>query len=113
MDVMRACTWSGNLHSGLESPIGNRNHRKNTASTLLVNLSQAGFVATGYLMTDLTGLNGTIVDTEYIFEGKFDSAAENRGKHEYVLQTGEQYCFRFTSDAASNSGQLRLNWYEE
>jgi len=113
LDVMRGCTWSGNLHSGLEAPIHNRNHKKNTDSLLTVNLSQAGFVATGYLMTDLTGLNGTIVDTEYIFEGKFDHTSENRGKHEYVLQTGEQYCFRLTSNSASNSGQLRLDWYEE
>lgn len=113
LDVMRGCTWSGNLHSGLESPIHNRNHKKNTTSTLTVNLSQASFVTTGYLMTDLTGLSGAIVDTEYIFEGKFDHAGENRGKHEYVLQTGEQYCFRLTSDGATNSGQLRLDWYEE
>lgn len=113
LDVMRGCTWSGNLHSGLESPIYNRNHKKNTASTLTVNLSQASFVATGYLMTDMTGLSGAIVDTKYVFEGKFDVTSEKRGKHEYVLQTGEQYCFRLTSDSASNFGELRLNWYEE
>ena len=105
------CNWSGG--SGTAIPIINRNQILNTQTAVLSNINQTGFLASGTAISGIVGMNGTLAYSRYAFAEKFSEGQGGRGRQEIILNTGTQYAVRLYSDAASNSVQLELDWYEE
>jgi len=114
MTIFEGPTFSGGLGSGLAVPIHNRDRNSATQSTLLTNINETGFSASGALNSDLTGLGGgTAVWQAFVFAVKNTPAGLSRGKQEFILKTGTIYAIEVEADAATSAAEIELNWYEE
>lgn len=115
MTIYEGPSWSGTQGSGLAIPIMNRNRQSSNISTLLTNLFEAGFAASGAVNSDLTGLGGgTILKQKFVFAANpVANPSPIRGQHEWLLSGGTQYAIQVESDAATSAAELELNWYEE
>ena len=110
MAVYINCDWSGD--TGVVVPAINRNLQSPNTSFLLNNAVGATFAAGG-LMKGMSGFSGALAYERWTFGAKFQTTQSSRGRAEVILNTGTQYGIRIWSDAASNSVQLELDWYEE
>jgi hypothetical protein len=110
MSVYVDCNWSG--ATGTVLPAINRNLQSSNTSFLLNNAVGATFVPGG-MMKGMSGFSGALAYERWTFGAKFQTTQSSRGRAEVILQTGTQYGIRLWSDAASNSVQLELDWYEE
>ena len=114
MTIFEGATWSGGESSGVALPIYNRYRIKPKDSALLTNINEVGFSASGALNSDLTGLGGgTALKQKWAYAANIGTPAPQRGKHEWVLQTGTLYAIEVEADAVTSAAQLELNWYEE
>ena len=114
MTVYEGPTWSGALGSGLALPIYNRNRQSSKVSTLLTNIFDAGFVASGSVNSDLTGLGGgTAIKQKWAYAANVGTPTPSRGQHEWLLSGGTLYAIQVEADAATSAAELELNWYEE
>jgi len=112
LDIIEGPIWDN--QTGILSSITNRKREAiMNSSILLEDSGQAAFTATDNAIFNPTGLSGgTVLHTVYGF-GKKDKVAPASGyQTEIILKPDTQYAYRFTSDSASNEGQITLNWYE-
>ena len=114
MTISEGATFSGGLGSGLAVEVFNRNRQSSNISTLLTNINETGFSASGALNSDLTGLGGgTAIEQKFVFAARPSMPPITRGRHEWILQTGTVYAVEVEADAATSAAELELNWYEE
>ena len=110
LDVIEGPTW--NNQSGAQNPIYNRDRNSATSSTLLEDQSGPAFSATDNVILNPTGLaGGTIIHDLYTWSDK-KVTTKDRDQAEIILDQDTQYAIRLTADAATNAGQVILNWYE-
>jgi len=114
MTIYEGPTWSGTQGSGVAIPIVNRNRKVTNESTLLTNIYDAGFVASGSVNSDLTGLGGgTVIKQRWAYAANIGTPSPSRGQHEWLLSGGTQYAIQVETDAATSAAEIELNWYEE
>ena len=112
VELIEGPTWTP--QTGTLRSIINRNRLSVNLSFLQENQAQPGFVASGNIIRDPTGLaGGTIVHTIYAFGERNKFSSESRDTTEWMLKPDTDYAIKFTADGGpSNKVQMNLVWYE-
>jgi len=110
MDIIEGPAWTN--QTGSQNPIYNRDRNSALKSAILEDQSSAAFTATENVILNPTGLTGgTIIQSIYSWSDK-KTTTKDRDQAEIILAQDTQYAVRYTSDGATNAGELILNWYE-
>jgi hypothetical protein len=116
--IWEGATW--NQGSGIALPIINRFREPSpTSSILLENRGQVTPTASDEMMGTVTGLatGSVLLANPYVFGdigggNNPGSGGSGSSRGEFVLEPDQTYAIVFTATAASNGGQIRLEWYE-
>lgn len=110
MELIEGPTWS--TGSGSQLSIINRD-RNSADTSLVLEDTGGGFTATSNLISDPTTFTGTsILEVPYTWSTKQADTGKGRDLSEFILKQNSTYGLRLIADAASNAGQITLNWYE-
>lgn len=115
IQVWEGATWTNRTGSLL--PIINRKRETvMTAPGILEDQAQVGFLASGNLIENPTGLGtGSATSIRRVYAwGKKEKfmAGGGRDSEEMLLRPATQYAIVFTAEGNNNKGQVELNWYE-
>ncbi len=112
VEVTEGPTWTN--QSGAKQAIYNRKREASMGSSgMLEDQAQAEFVASNNMILEPGSISGgTVIHTSYAFGRKNQFTGANRETDELILKPDTQYTYKFTSDAADNSANMVLDWYE-
>lgn len=112
-DIYKDSTWDAS--SGTLLPV--YNHLQTDApddSTVLEDQSTGSFIPSNNMILDPTThvAGDKVIPSDYIFGNNQKTGGGSRAVAEIILEPDTQHSFVFTADGNSNSGQVKLNWYE-
>jgi len=113
LEVLEAATWTAQTGTA-QTPI-NRDRNSSTESTIFGNETTTTFTTANEFAYDVTTILTTNATTIYMDRAP---GAQNKRAHpqrsveEIILKAETTYVIRFTAVGASNSGFIRLSWYE-
>lgn len=109
ISILENATWTGS--TGSQNIIYNRD-RNNSKISIVQENTDSAFTATSNAVVNPAALTGTIIHSFYTWSTKQADTGKERDSNEFDLKINTVYAFRLTADAASNAGQIILNWYE-
>ena len=108
--IVEGATWTASTGTQLVPRNGDRNSTNTTGAledtTGTFTASKVLYNPTGY-----STVAGTTIVTVYNFAAK-SVLDRMRDEEELVLDQNQTYAFEYRATAASNAGELHLNWYE-
>lgn len=114
--IYEDATWSGGK-TGVQRSIIPKNRYNQRTSHMYddwgENVSGSGYWGqSGMMKYGVSGLSGNLLCRDYVFASKFFGSSEAILDSKMVLKTGTQYAYVYTANAATNAGQIILDWDE-
>jgi len=112
LEVLEAAIWTAQTGTAFVPINRHRNNAKE--STLLGNETTTVFTANeiAYDVTTIGTTNATTVDFVRAAGTANKNASQPRARRELILKADTTYVVRFTAVGNTNSGSIRLEWYE-
>ena len=112
LEILEAATWTAQSGT-IYVPI-NRNRNSTNTSTITGNETTTTFTANevGYDVTTILTTNATTIWFDRSVGANIKTPNPQREMREFILDAETTYVVRYTAVGNSNSGFIRLSWYE-
>jgi len=112
LEILEGAIWTA--QSGTAYTPMNRHRNSDKESELLGDETTTVFTANeiAYDVTTIGTTNATTIHMDRAPGAQNKKANASRGTEEFILKAETTYVIRFTAVGNTNSGFIRLNWYE-
>lgn len=113
IDLIESPTWS--TSTGSQLPVYNVNRNSANTTDLLEDTGGSFLDSNNVILNPSSLSGGTIIPNghPYAFAATgLGGQTRSRGESEIILASDTTYAIRFTADAGSNAGHIKLRWYE-